>query len=361
MLLKIKYISIFSVLIFINLYIYQVHKNLKVDKDEFYDITKALPARYLKNGTVDYTNYIQKALDGHRKVIFPDFPVLINDKGLNIKSNSILVFKNKSYIYLKATKLGSYEILRLENVKNVEIRNPKIVGDKDKHIGEEGEWGMGIAIRSSSFIKITNPKISNCWGDGIYIGRVNKKNSKGYFIPSNNISITGGELDLNRRNGISITCAISVLIENISITNTLGTLPMAGIDIEPNSKYDFIDDITLNSVTTKNNGCGILIGLRKIVGSSHKTLININNHVDINSTIGLRVGGCETKTNGKTIEGDIYITNSNWEKNKKQSLRINSGQENCPNITVKNVKGNNLREFETVVKKSIKYKNVTTD
>src|ERR1700758_4716525 len=49
-----------------------------------YKITSSLPANYVKNGSVDYTSFIQGALDKYSKVIFPDFPVLINESGLTI-------------------------------------------------------------------------------------------------------------------------------------------------------------------------------------------------------------------------------------------------------------------------------------
>src|SRR5690606_11994065 len=69
-----------------------INNSAKVPSAELYDITQSLPAGYVKNGSVDYTQYIQKALDDHNKVMFPDFPILINDAGLSVRSNTKLFF-----------------------------------------------------------------------------------------------------------------------------------------------------------------------------------------------------------------------------------------------------------------------------
>ncbi len=55
-----------------------------------YYIEKALPVGYVKNGTVDYTSYIQTAINNNSNLVFPAFPILINDKGLNIGSNKVI-------------------------------------------------------------------------------------------------------------------------------------------------------------------------------------------------------------------------------------------------------------------------------
>ena len=38
------------------------------------------------------------------------------------------------------------------------------------HTGNTGEWGHGIAVFGSTNVTIENVDISQCWGDGIYLG-----------------------------------------------------------------------------------------------------------------------------------------------------------------------------------------------
>ena len=60
-----------------------------------YEIEKSLSKNYVKNGTQDYTAQTQQALLNNRDVIFPDFPVLVNDQGLTVYSNSVLYFPKR--------------------------------------------------------------------------------------------------------------------------------------------------------------------------------------------------------------------------------------------------------------------------
>src|SRR5690606_14017101 len=114
------------------------------------DLTRYLPANYSTSGEIDYTEQIQKGLSENRNVKFPNFPILINDKGLTLSSNSNLYFGENSKIILKGSSKERYEILRMDNVQNITINNPVIEGDRNSHKGNTGEWGMGIAVRGGS-------------------------------------------------------------------------------------------------------------------------------------------------------------------------------------------------------------------
>src|SRR5690606_6595540 len=105
------------------------------------DITKYLPKNYKKDGTEDYTAFVQKALNENRSLLMPNFPILINDKGLDIPNNTLLVFNVKSLIKLSPSSKTNYQILRIHNKKNIEIYSPKIVGDRYQHLNTKGEWG----------------------------------------------------------------------------------------------------------------------------------------------------------------------------------------------------------------------------
>ncbi|WP_339844642.1 right-handed parallel beta-helix repeat-containing protein [uncultured Dokdonia sp.] len=275
------------------------------------EILNFLPKKFSKIGDVDYTNEIQRALDKNRNIIFPNFPILINDNGLSISSNSTLYFRDKSLLKLKSSNKGSYSILKINNVDNVKIFNPKIEGDRYRRYDTSskiGEWGMGISLRSSTNITIYNPEVSNCWGDGIYfgMGSIDK--------PNFNIKILNALLWNNRRNGISIITGKEIFIDQPQIESTYGTNPQAAIDIEPNKPIDLLQQINISNPYTKNNaGYGILIALNSMLDyNKHHININILEHKDVNSKYGLRVAGVISKPKLERLEGSINFVRSNF-------------------------------------------------
>jgi hypothetical protein len=299
-----------------------------------YKITSSLPANYVKDGSVDYTSFIQGALDKYSKVIFPDFPVLINESGLTIRSNSKLYFPLGSKLLLRANNKGTYEMVRIHMVSNVSLYYPVLVGDRKRHSDTGGEWGMGLSIRDSKNILIQKPKIDDCWGDGIYLGQVNN--------PNINIHIVNPFLDDNRRNGISIISAKGMKIDNAVISNTNGTSPMAGIDFEPNSNSDVIDSISIDKPITFNNGShGILFALGNQSGKEQRNInIEINNPIDEQSVYGLSLLLKQDASKPFTPKGLIKIKSPVWKNNKIRSLYFYPG--NLDNSVMVNISNLNI-------------------
>lgn len=271
-----------------------------------YDLTNSLPQNYSKTGNTDYTNYIQKGLNEHDTVLFPNFSVWVNAKGLSLKSNSVIIFQKYSKLLMLPNSNSAYNILGIIDKKNIVIFFPTIVGDRIVHESNCGEWGMGIAINRSSNIKIIHPIISNCWGDGIY-------------IRGDDVQIITPILDNNRRNGISITDGSEINISSPLISNTNGTSPSSGIDIEPNYKSDEINNIVIsNPITYNNENSGILILLFKILNLNKKNInIKIFDPVDSSCISGLLI-----RTPQSFIKGSIEIDNPIWLNNNKKIKAI---------------------------------------
>ncbi|AYL98431.1 right-handed parallel beta-helix repeat-containing protein [Mucilaginibacter celer] len=274
----------------------------KTNRDTAFDITRALPQGYVTDGSVDYTAYLQQALNSHPKVAMPNFAVMVNDAGLTLNSGQTVVFKDSSKLILKPSAPGTYEIIRIHNVENVTVYSAVILGDKTTHTGTDGQWGMGIAIRASKNITIINPKVYRCWGDGIYVGGL--KN-----VPSQNVNIVNPLLDDNRRNGISVTSANQLSITGGVIANSNGQMPQSGIDIEPNRPTDVIDHINISDVVTYNHPkYGIVISLQQLRGrKAGETNINIKNPVDDGSGNGIAIIGRPSADD--TLNGNISIVN----------------------------------------------------
>ena len=276
-----------------------------------YYLENALPSGYVKDGSRDYTSYIQAAVNKYSNLVFPGFPIQINNKGILIGSNKTITFKEGSELRLKGSSASTYNLLHMYKVSNVVLYNPVIVGDRNSHIGTEGEFGTGIAIRSSSNITIYNPKVTYCWGDGIYIGQADTKEV------CKNIVIKDAYLYKNRRDGISIISVDGLQIDNIYAGYTDGTKPWAGINFEPNNPQCELKNIRINNPVTENNGAnGIQIIPYHMIGSTNKTAdITIVNHIDRNSPRYAVKMFCNppSTTIGK-LYATINLVNPTWHK-----------------------------------------------
>lgn len=279
-----------------------------------FDLADALPPGFQKNGTVDYTNHINASLKVQRVVKMPDFPVMVNYSGIIIPSNTQVYFQPNSKLILKPNKEQSYDIIKIENSENIAIYNADIEGDRRKHLGVKGEWGMGIGIRGSRNVEIRNAFIKDCWGDGIYIGATGKMSS--------DIRIFDFVIDYSRRNGVSVINVNGLEIGNGFIANTMGTAPQMGLDIEPNKPDDEIKNVKISNLETFNGRIGIGIVLNPFILSKFKKVVGITvtNHSDRSSQFPFRISGRDKtgmyKNAAKyiTVDGTIDIVSPIWEK-----------------------------------------------
>lgn len=284
------------------------------------DLTNYLPVNYVPDGSVDYSYQLQKGIDSNRIVLMPDFPVLTS--GIRLRSGSVVIFQKNSLLVMRPSNQVYYEVLGIDNVNNVKVYFPKIRGEREQHIGTKGEWGFGIAIQSAKNISIIGAVVSNSWGDGIYI---NSKGVSSQVDSSDSISILidGSFLNNNRRNGISIIEGNNIEIRNSVISNTNGTMPMTGIDIEPNNGSGELKHITLDSIVTFNNSnFGIFVSLTAFVSNTQKNIdLTIRNCTDDGSNYGMGFAFGRTKESDLIYaKGSIDVINPTWKNNRKREL-----------------------------------------
>ena len=254
------------------------------------------------DGVTDDHDAIQMVLNVHRNIYFPagdyrlDLGIGIAERALMVPSNTKITFHPDAKLKLNAHSLTHYEIINIADVENVHIVNPVIDGNRAENSATAGEWGMGIALRGAKNVIIENPKISNCWGDGIYIGIGDVLNY------SENVVIQNPVLDNNRRQGISVISVKSLKVINPVITNTNGTAPDSGIDIEPNNNTEFLQDIVIENLNTKNNWTsGLKFYLIAYSGSLNPVSITVRNLYSDSDGRGIYVNG------GENIKGFIHI------------------------------------------------------
>ncbi|MDR6157744.1 hypothetical protein QF023_001260 [Chryseobacterium sp. SLBN-27] len=309
-------------------------------------IEKYLPKNFDKSGNTDYTDFIQDALSKNLKLVFPNYPMLISDRGINLKSNQDILFQPNSKLILKSSNKPAYKIVSILNASNVNIYFLNIEGDKYKHLSKDGEWGNGLSIKSSSNIMLYKPMVSKCWGDGIYIGQDTT-------IPQN-ITINGGFINDNRRNGISVISGTDITLKNITISNTKGHNPQSGIDIEPNTNKNQLNNIVLDNITTKNNAVhGIIISTGNLNDSSKPISITVNNHRDYNSAIALGLSITRNNLNYlQPINGKITINNSNYTLPGTAFIRNYKGKKSNVNLLLQNMTFNRSSVSKTEAKSS---------
>ena len=151
-------------------------------------------------------------------------------------------------IILSPNSFRNYYILRAKG-RDIRISGKgAIIGDKQTHLGKDGEWGMGIDLEDAHHTTVTGITVKDCWGDCIYVG------SGSTDITISNCNIVNG-----RRQGISITSANGVRINNCIITDVKGTAPEYAIDIEPNRNETVTNVIIDNVIISKCMG-GIMAG-----------------------------------------------------------------------------------------------------
>lgn len=248
-------------------------------------LTDFLPSNFKRDGSQDYTVFVQKAIDKsaelNKPLVWPSFPIGVFPPVQTVPPEQhpyVLLTKDNSnwigtpIIKLINTNLPGYSIIKIAS-SNVYIYRPKIIGDTNVN-NSSGEWGYGINITSGATnVEIFEPNISHCHGDGIYIGM--KWKESGVNVHPKNIFIFKPITISCRRNGISFTSGDNVSIVHHYAENVNTLAPGAAIDIEPENAVGFTRPSISNS---------------RIIGGSCKNCLtgiafNLFEHVKVDLTV----------------------------------------------------------------------------
>lgn len=172
-------------------------------------------------------------------------------QSLSMRSHTRLQMASGAELDVIPNSSTHYSAIKLYKVNNVEIVGGSIVGERTRHRGNSGEWGYGINILGSSRILVRDIRISNCWGDGLWIGGVGNTTNRN-LIQSTYVTLNNVVANNNRRQGLSIGPSKYVYVTNSTFSNTNGTLPEAGIDIEPLTQGP-VSSVRLYNVTLSGN------------------------------------------------------------------------------------------------------------
>lgn len=202
-----------------------------------------------------------------------------NDACVTLNSNTEFVMDGN--ILMTPNSFRCYVII-LATGENIRIKGKgTVAGDKHIHTGKDGEWGMGITFKNAHHASVSGLTVKDCWGDCIYVGG-----------KSTDITIEKCKLDHGRRQGISITSAIGVLIRNCVITNVSGTSPEFAIDVEPN-KGEYVGNVVVEHVTASN----CVGGFKAVVYAENATIGSVvvrNCNISADGQYGLRFVRCQS-------------------------------------------------------------------
>jgi hypothetical protein len=143
--------------------------------------------------------------------------------------------------------------------------------------GDGRQYRHCLGIQNASNVTVTGIACNQSGGDGIYVSA------------ATNVTITKCVFDKNYRDAGSIIGRLNhINITNNVFSNTNGTAPQAGVDLEPNNPGDFVVDVNFTDNTMVNNsGDGLAISLWTLDSTSQPVSITVTrNHSDNNGRYG---------------------------------------------------------------------------
>ena len=121
---------------------------------------------------------------------------------------------------------------------------------------EKSEHRHCLTLRACENVTVEGLRFEESGGDGIYLANGWRKD--GTLGPCRNLTIRDVVCDRNHRQGLSVIGADGLVVENCEFSNTSGTPPESGVDLEPNNPHEILRGIVFRNVKTRNNrGCGI--------------------------------------------------------------------------------------------------------
>ncbi|RAN82701.1 hypothetical protein B5P43_01035 [Bacillus sp. SRB_336] len=213
----------------------------------------------LGNGVHDDTSAFQSAINSlpatGGTISVPAGTYMIDAlRSINMRSHVRLQLSSGAKLVAIPNSSQRYYVIKAWKVTDVEISGGEIVGDRAKHVGSTGEWGMGIGIMAASKVYVHDLKVSDCWGDGLYIGAIGSGSSA---VLSTDVTVKNVVSNNNRRQGLSFGPVDRVYVVKSTFSNTNGTKPQSGIDIEPSTQGAAKNIRIESSTVTGNAGSGI--------------------------------------------------------------------------------------------------------
>lgn len=285
----------------------------------------------------DSTQFLQAALDSSERELILDKrdTPWISKPLLCTNNNKTIRFEDGSWLIAKRGEFHGHvdSLLVFKKCNGIKL----IGAGSDKcglrmwrddygstNLYKHSEHRMGISLNSCKDVVVEGLSVSETGGDGLYISNVGHNTA-----PCRNITVRNCVFDRNYRQGVSVISVIGLLMENVVMSNTKGTPPMAGIDFEPNGDGEKLMNIVMrNCLTTNNASSGYVIVPHYFNSESDKISIVFENCRSVDD------GGCGLSYHGSFgrkpgfdaeipwRESDVVVKNCTFTRSAKCGLSI---------------------------------------
>jgi len=303
---------------------------------------------------IDNTSFLQFAFDESVEdtIIVDNVGMDWNAGPLRVERNNVTIIFEEGVV-LRALP-GVFDIfdsfITLTDKNNINLigYGSTIIMNKQEYIDlADSEFRHGISLNSSIDIKIEGFTILDTGGDGILLTRSFQPNSPQNYCE--NILIKNCICSNNYRQGLSITSVKNASIINCEFSETNGTLPEDGIDIEPDTPEERIENVLIKGCRIFNNhGNAVQLALFMMEDSSLDVSVTIedtymsNNHDPSNVFAFAEIAATDNNSNG--VDGFVefkncFIESSEWTA-VYASKTIDSYDLNFKDCVFKNISNN---------------------
>ena len=269
----------------------------------------------------DATLGLQAAIDsGAKQVIIPNMHADWIIRPIRLAGNQELIFARGVVVTAKRGEYrgGGDSMFTAQDVENLAIRGygatfrmwkqDYINGLVPEQFGwhrwygqyPKAEWRMTLAIRGCKNVAVSGLTLKDSGGDGIYIDGGKER------FASEDVVLRDIVCDNHYRQGISVISAENLKVENCTFSNTWGTPPASGVDIEPDKSEQRIKNTIFSGCRFIDNvGDGIEVFLAHTTETSTDVTLRFENcYISSRHGTGIRVTKIGDKGPGGIIEFD---------------------------------------------------------
>jgi hypothetical protein len=261
------------------------------------------------NATTAFVNAINSAND----TIVIDKQVsdwMIGPTHFEYLTNKTIIFENEvNLVAIPGAFVGiGSSLFYLDECSNITIigYGASFKMQKSEYIAyNNSEQRHCIRLMSCNNINIYGLKLLDSGGDGVIVA---SWSGIAYQRYCENILLKDLWCDNNYRQGISVVSAQHLRVENCWFTNTSGTAPQAGVDLEPNQPFERLIDVVFDKCRfTGNAGNGIKVIPFYLDSTSLPVDITFNNcYISNNGTNHYQIA---LRSDNSGIAGNVYFNN----------------------------------------------------
>ncbi len=199
-----------------------------------------------------------------------------------------------------------------------------------EHASDGSEYRHCLDLEGAGNVTISGISCNQSGGDGLYIGA----GPQGQ--PSQNVTVTDCIFDQNFRQGWSLISGQHIFVYRSYFTNTSGTAPESGIDVEPNKPSNPVSDVHIeDSFTTGNAGSGLTFAFWLLDGSSQDVDITVLRHHSTSN----QLSGYDADNNDVTpnAQGKVLVQDSFSDSNGSYGVLGHWYQADGPTLVFQNL------------------------